>query len=179
MLDYCATHPNATIRYKTSEMILNIHSDAGYLNEPKARSRAGGNFVMSSTRKKGDQQHNGPLLTLSTILKIVVSSAAEAEIGALFLNAKEGVNILKELGHPQPATPVQTENTTAHGIIRGTQEKRTLRMPILRHPNVSGTALYQPKMHDTCAQMLKKATRTHHWTNPRTCASPLVSSHKK
>jgi hypothetical protein len=120
MLDYCATHPNATIRYKTSEMILNIHSDAGYLNEPKARSRAGGNFVMSSTRKKGDQQHNGPLLTLSTILKIVVSSAAEAEIGALFLNAKEGVNILKELGHPQPATPVQTENTTAHGIIRGT-----------------------------------------------------------
>jgi hypothetical protein len=45
----------------------------------------------------------------STILKMVVSSAAEAEIGALFLNAKEGINIwniLKELGHSQPATPI-------------------------------------------------------------------------
>jgi hypothetical protein len=44
LLDYCVTHPNFTIRYKTSEMILNIHSDAGYLNEPEARSRAGGHF---------------------------------------------------------------------------------------------------------------------------------------
>jgi hypothetical protein len=54
---------------------------------------------------------------------MVVASAAEAEIGALFLNAKEGVNIrniLKEMGHPQPATPMQTDNTTAHGILRGT-----------------------------------------------------------
>jgi hypothetical protein len=84
---------------------------------------------MSSTLKKGDQQHNGPLLILSTILKMVVSSAVEAEIGALFLNAKEGVNIrniLQELGHRQPATPMQTDNTTAHGIRSGTckQQRR-------------------------------------------------------
>jgi hypothetical protein len=39
-----------------------------------------------------------------------------------------------------------------------TQEKWPLRIPILRHPNVSGTALYQPKMHDTCAQILKNST---------------------
>jgi hypothetical protein len=54
---------------------------------------------------------------------MVVASAAEAEIGALFLNAKEGVdirNILKEMGHSQPATPIQTDNTTAHVILRGT-----------------------------------------------------------
>jgi hypothetical protein len=48
---------------------------------------------MSSTPKHGVQQHNGSILTLSTILRMVVASAAEAEIGALFLNAKEGVNI--------------------------------------------------------------------------------------
>jgi hypothetical protein len=41
LLNYCATHPGATIRYRASDMILNIHSDAGYLNEPEARSRAG------------------------------------------------------------------------------------------------------------------------------------------
>jgi hypothetical protein len=54
---------------------------------------------------------------------MVVASAAEAEIGALFLNAKEGVNIcniLKEMGHPQLDMPMQTDNTTAHGILRST-----------------------------------------------------------
>jgi hypothetical protein len=53
---------------------------------------------------------------------MVVASAAEVEIGALFFNAKEGVNIrniLKEMGHPQLATPMQTDNTIAHVILRG------------------------------------------------------------
>jgi hypothetical protein len=78
---------------------------------------------MSSTPKNGVQQHNVSILILSTILRMVAASAAEAEIGALFLNAQEGVNIrniLKEMRHPQPATPMQTYNTTAHGILCGT-----------------------------------------------------------
>jgi hypothetical protein len=33
LLNYCATHPDATIRYRASDMILNIHSHDGYLNE--------------------------------------------------------------------------------------------------------------------------------------------------
>jgi hypothetical protein len=45
ILNYCSTHPDATIRYHASDMILNIHSDAGYLNEPDARSRAEGHFL--------------------------------------------------------------------------------------------------------------------------------------
>jgi hypothetical protein len=28
MLDYLATHPDATIRYHASDMVLHIHSDA-------------------------------------------------------------------------------------------------------------------------------------------------------
>jgi hypothetical protein len=32
LLDYLATHPNATIRYHASDMILHIHSDASYLS---------------------------------------------------------------------------------------------------------------------------------------------------
>jgi hypothetical protein len=54
---------------------------------------------------------------------MVVSSAAEAEIGALFLNVKEQVNIrniLHEMGNPQPATPMQADNKTVHGILCGT-----------------------------------------------------------
>jgi hypothetical protein len=130
LLNYCSTHPDATIRYHASDMMLNIHSDAGYLNKPKARSRSGGHFFMSSTPKNGVQQHNGSILTLSAIPRMVVASAAEAETGALFLNAKEGVNIrniLKEMGHPQPATPMQTDNTTAHVILRGTCKQQRIK----------------------------------------------------
>ena len=32
MLDYLATNPNATVRFYTSDMILNRHSDASYLS---------------------------------------------------------------------------------------------------------------------------------------------------
>ncbi len=44
MLDYCATHPNAKICFHASDMVLNIHSDASYLNVPEARSSMGGNY---------------------------------------------------------------------------------------------------------------------------------------
>jgi hypothetical protein len=64
LLNYYVSHPNSAIRYTLSAMILNIHSDAGYLNETEARSRAGGHFFMIYTPRKGKQQHNGALLTL-------------------------------------------------------------------------------------------------------------------
>jgi hypothetical protein len=46
LLDYCATHPNAVVRYRASNMILNIHSDASYLSEPKAKSRIAGHYFL-------------------------------------------------------------------------------------------------------------------------------------
>jgi hypothetical protein len=44
LLDYLATHPDATIRYHASDMILHIHSDASYLSVSNSRSRLGGLF---------------------------------------------------------------------------------------------------------------------------------------
>jgi hypothetical protein len=44
LLDYLATHPDATIRYNASDMILHIHSNASYLSVSNARSRLGGLF---------------------------------------------------------------------------------------------------------------------------------------
>eukprot|EP00956_Cyclotella_meneghiniana_P004109 scaffold5006_cov20-Cyclotella_meneghiniana.AAC.1 len=41
-LDYMATQEPAVLTYRKSNMILAVHSDAGYLNEENARSRAGG-----------------------------------------------------------------------------------------------------------------------------------------
>jgi hypothetical protein len=65
---------------------------------------------------------NGAILIISTVLKHVMSSAAEAEIGAVFTNAKEGAvlrTVLEELGHPQPpyhwkqTTPLQQDTAMA------------------------------------------------------------------
>jgi hypothetical protein len=52
-------------------------------------------------------------------MRNVMSSAVEAECGALFNNTKDGValrNTLAEMGHPQPPTPVQVDNSTTHGF---------------------------------------------------------------
>jgi hypothetical protein len=49
-----------------------------------------------------------------------MSSTAEAELGALFINAKTAVSMqqtLIELGQPQPRTLMQTNNATAHTLL--------------------------------------------------------------
>jgi hypothetical protein len=71
-------------------MILHIHSDASYLSEKEAKSRAWGFFYMGSRTNTDKKLTNGAILIISTVLKHAVSSAAEAEIGAVFINAKEG-----------------------------------------------------------------------------------------
>jgi hypothetical protein len=48
LLNYLATHPDATIRYHASDMILHIHSDASYLSVSNARSRLGGLFFLGN-----------------------------------------------------------------------------------------------------------------------------------
>jgi hypothetical protein len=40
LLDYLATHQDATIRYHASDMILHIHSDASYLSISNARNKS-------------------------------------------------------------------------------------------------------------------------------------------
>ena len=46
-LDYAASQEQAVLTYEASDMVLAVHSDASYLSESKARSRAGGYFFMS------------------------------------------------------------------------------------------------------------------------------------
>jgi hypothetical protein len=118
LLNYCNTHPETKIRYHASDMILYIYSNVSYLSEKEAKSRAGGFFYMGSSTNTDKTLTNGALLIISTVLKHVMSLAAEAEIGAVFRNAKEGAVLrttLEELGHPQPPTPMETDNTTATG----------------------------------------------------------------
>jgi hypothetical protein len=90
LLNYCNTHPETKIRYDASDMILHIHSDASYLSEKEAKSRAGGFFYMGSGTNTDKKLTNGAILIISKVLKHVMSAAAEADIGAVFINAKEG-----------------------------------------------------------------------------------------
>ena len=126
-MNYAATHPDAKVQYRKSDMVLHILSDASYLNKAKARSTGGGKFFLNG-RPRSDTDpapahDNGAVNVLCHIIKVVVASAAEAEAGSLFFNCQEGQPIrtcLEYLGHPQPATPVQTNNSTAAGLAHDT-----------------------------------------------------------
>ena len=131
LLDYLATNPNATLRYYASSMVLNIHSDASYASERGAKSRAVGHYFLCwLPRDNAPIRLNGAIYTLCNIMKFVASSAAEAELGALFMNAKEVRIIrltLKELGRPQPPTPIHCDNATAAGIANGSVKRQCSR----------------------------------------------------
>jgi hypothetical protein len=61
LLDYAATHPNATIRYYASDMILKADTDAAYLVLPKARSRVAGHYYLyQSDYSKAEPKRTDP-----------------------------------------------------------------------------------------------------------------------
>ena len=80
---------------------------------------------------------NGAVLNLAQLIKAVMSSAAEAELGALYINAREAVPqriTLTEMGYKQPQTPMQTNNTTALGVVNNNiQPQRTKAMDMRFH----------------------------------------------
>jgi hypothetical protein len=129
LLNYAATHPDATLRFHASDMKLHIYSDASYLSEPKARSRVGGYFYLDG---KEDPQPgkppklNGAIHVESRIMKNVMASAAEAETGGLFINGQEATyirRVLEEMGHPQDGpTTIITDNSTANGFANATMK---------------------------------------------------------
>jgi hypothetical protein len=101
-------------------MILHIHSDASYLSVSNARSRLGGLFFLV---KKSPEQDtlNGSILNVASVIKNMVASAAESEVGACFHNAQSGAPLrvtLTEMGHTQPPTPLRNNNSTAFGILK-------------------------------------------------------------
>ena len=123
-MNYLATPPNAKVRFYASNMILNVHLDASYLSEPKAKSRVAGVYFLGNMPEKDKPiKLNGNVFIVCGILKFVVSSAAKAELGALFMNGKEAKIlrlILQEMGHKQPPTPIHCDNKTAVGIAKDT-----------------------------------------------------------
>jgi hypothetical protein len=75
LLDYLATHPDATVRFHASDMILNTHSDASYRSEANAHSQACGHFFMGwHANPTKPIKLNGAFFTLCAILRFVVAS---------------------------------------------------------------------------------------------------------
>ena len=131
-LQYAACHPDAVIRILPSDMRLIISSDASYLSESQARSRAAGYHFLGFNGDPLTSRLNAAVDIVSTIITSVASSAAEAEVGAFFVNAQAAAATcatLADLGYPQTATPIITDNSTADGYAnRTTRVKRAKSM---------------------------------------------------
>ena len=134
-LDYVSTYPNDVITYRSINMRLVAHYDAAYINFSKACSRAGAHIFLSKEDPKS--RHNGPILTISQIVKFFMSSVAEAELAALFIISKYMVPLcqtLIEVKWPQGKPPIQTNNSTVVGVTSNTiVPKRTNSMDMRFH----------------------------------------------
>ena len=135
-LGYCATHTDAKIRFFASKIILQVHSDESYMNETKAHNTSSGNYFLGNNIKYGKPiVLNGAIHTLCKIIE-VAASAAEAELGSLFLNTQETVKLriaLQEIGHTQHPKPIHTDNTTATSIIHKTIKQQRSRAKNMRY----------------------------------------------
>jgi hypothetical protein len=82
-------------------MIFHIHSDASYLSVPIARTRLRDLFFLGNKYPEQDTL-SGSILNVAAVIKHVVASTAESEVGACFQNAQSGAPLrvtLAELGH--------------------------------------------------------------------------------
>ena len=129
LLQFASSHQHHGIRYHASNMQLHIQSDASYLCRPNAKSVLGGFHYLGTL-----DLINGPIFCTSKIISCVVSSAAEAELGAAFQNAQKGAhfrNTLVELGYPQCPTTISVDNTVAEGLAADTiNAKRSKSMDV-------------------------------------------------
>ena len=197
LMDYLAANCEAKVRYHASDMVLNIHSDASYLTEAKARSRLCGHFFMGWVPKNGEPiKLNGAFHVSANIMRFVVASAAEAELGALYHNCQTAIvfrDILQDMGHPQTKTPVHCDNATAVGIANNTVKRQRSRSMEMRffwisdkiaqemyevswHPGQENLADYQSKHHPGGHHVAVRPWYLHMENSPRVLPRALKPS---
>ena len=122
VLDYASTHPNATIRYHASDVILMPYTDADYLVLPVSRSYTPIHYYFRNhilDYFKGTPTPNKSMLTECQTLKTVVYFSAEAETGGTFKNGQNVIPIWHIIEtaylHQQPTKgyPTITNNLTS------------------------------------------------------------------
>ena len=68
---------------------------------------------------------NGTVHVECRIMRNVMASAPEAELGGLFENCQKATSMrtaLSEMGHQQPPTLAATDNTAENSIVNGTEK---------------------------------------------------------
>ena len=137
ILRYFATYPAASVKYSASDMILRIHTDGSYLSENRAGSRIGGIEYFGSEGDEDQPPSNGCVNVVCCRSDVVVSSACEIEWAAIFKTCKEAVEtrqVAANLGHPQQATLVTSDNKCAVGLSNDTlKPKRSKAMDMRFH----------------------------------------------
>jgi hypothetical protein len=103
------------------------------LPTPPTESKKSSSSALPSRLAQRSNQTNGAVKVLCQTIKIVVSSAAEAEKGAVYMGGKHACPIratLKELGHKQPATgsPFETDNSAAEGILNSKMRQKAFQV---------------------------------------------------
>ena len=83
----------------------------------------GGVHFLGGDRFDGGTKLNGMMIdTQCKLIDVVVASAAEAELGALFFNAKMATEtpryMLEDFGFPQPPTPIECDNQERQWVSR-------------------------------------------------------------
>ena len=92
-LNYVATHPNAIITFiqSKSDMVLAVSSNAHRISSNQKSTKPSRRTFLHVKRHAVPTKQNGAILNIAQIIKSVMTSAAEAEMGALYINAREMV----------------------------------------------------------------------------------------
>ena len=134
LLGYVAKHPNASITYRPSDMLLRAHSDASFLSRPNSGSVAGGYQYLGN--RQNNHAFNHPILTFSTLIPVIVASATEAEYAAVYANCVLACDVrrtLANMGYPQPPTPILTDNECAVGLANGSLKIKMAKSTNMHH----------------------------------------------
>ena len=127
-LDYLVTYSDEGIFYRSRNVVFAAQSDSGFHNKSKGCSRNGSHIFLAEDEPF--PLWDGTILTIAQIIKFVTSSATEAELGALFITAKEIVpmrHTLIEMGWPRPPLLIQTDNSTEVGVVDDTTIARKIK----------------------------------------------------
>ena len=112
------------------------HTDASYLSVSKSRSRAAAYFYLSTYNgallppnheSKPPARPNGAVHVMSKVMRQVLLSATEAEVGATFYVCQDAAplsNTSTDLGHVQGKTLIITDNECCEGILNNTFKQR-------------------------------------------------------
>ena len=136
LLNFCANNRNPKFMYYASDMKFCGHTDASYLSVSKARSHSAAYFYLSTDngallppdhKEKLPACPNDAVHVMSTVMRQVLLSEMEAEVGATFYGCQDTIplrNTLSDLGHVQGVTLIITDNEFCEGILNKAVKQR-------------------------------------------------------